>query len=59
VSTTPNFGRKSIDEITEDLARLNLKLGMALPGGPIRSFVWRYPSRYPNEMNETRTVLTD
>src|SRR6266702_2220432 len=33
---TPNFGRKSVIEVNEELARLGLKMGMTVPGGPIK-----------------------
>jgi DNA-directed RNA polymerase subunit alpha len=31
---TPNFGRKSLNEIKEILAQLGLSLGMEIPGWP-------------------------
>jgi len=31
---TPNFGRKSLNEIKETLSRMNLSLGMETPGWP-------------------------
>ena len=31
---TPNFGRKSLNEIKEVLAQMELRLGMDLPGWP-------------------------
>jgi DNA-directed RNA polymerase subunit alpha len=31
---TPNFGRKSLNEIKEVLAQMNLRLGMEIPDWP-------------------------
>jgi DNA-directed RNA polymerase subunit alpha len=31
---TPNFGRKSLNEIREVLAQMSLHLGMEIPGWP-------------------------
>jgi DNA-directed RNA polymerase subunit alpha len=35
---TPNFGRKSTNEIKEVLAQMGLRLGMNVPGWPPESF---------------------
>ena len=34
----PSIGRKCITEINEELARFDLKIGMMVPGGPIKAF---------------------
>ncbi|WP_027584570.1 DNA-directed RNA polymerase subunit alpha C-terminal domain-containing protein [Bradyrhizobium sp. Ai1a-2] len=34
----PNFGRKCVNEINEELARFNLRIGMILPGDSVKPF---------------------
>jgi hypothetical protein len=41
----PNYGRKSLNEIKEELARMNLQIGMEVPGWPPADHV---PNRLPD-----------
>ena len=45
---TPNFGRKSLNEIKEILAKFNLRFGMDVPVGPenIQELSKRYEDSY-------------
>jgi len=46
---TPNFGRRSLNEIEETLARIGLHLGMEVPGWPpdnIDELAKRFEDRY-------------
>ncbi len=44
---TPNFGRKSLNEIKEVLAQMGLHLGMEVPGWPPESEEKRGASNEP------------
>ena len=47
---TPNFGRKSLNEIKEVLSQMGLHLGMEIPTGrPRTSRKWPRSSRSPTE----------
>ncbi len=46
---TPNFGRKSLNEIKEKLAKIGLRFGMEVPGWPpenIEELAKRYEDPY-------------
>ena len=61
---TPNFGRKSLNEIKEVLAQMGLHLGMEVPGWPpdnidelAKRFEDHYESGISHQGSGIRTIL--